>query len=63
LHAAGARSWSIATRTTGIVFLAAFVGIASGAGTVITTLAFVAAVALVCCWMSAFAVRLYRAVS
>jgi hypothetical protein len=61
LRAQGARRWAIATRTTGIVFLAAFVGIAAGAGTVITTLAFVAAVVGVCGWMSAFAVRLYRA--
>ncbi len=62
LRAEGARRWAIATRTTGIAFLAAFVGIAAGAGSVTTTLAFVAAVVLVCGWMSAFALRLLRAV-
>jgi hypothetical protein len=61
LRSEGARGWAIATRTTGIVFLAAFVGIVTGAGTVITTLAFVTAVVGVCGWMSAFANRLYRA--
>ena len=57
----GQRGWAVFTRATGIVFLAAFVGIASGAGSVATTLGFVAAVILMCGWMSATSVRLYRA--
>ena len=52
--------WATFTRVTGIVFLAAFVGIASGAGSVATTVAFVLAVVLVCTWMSALALHLYR---
>ena len=59
----GQRGWAIFTRVTGIVFLAAFVGIASGAGSVATTLGFVAAVVLVCGWMSAVAVHLYRSLT
>jgi hypothetical membrane protein len=55
-----ARGWALATRVIGIAFLAAFVGIASGAGTVATTLGFVVAVIAVSAWMSAVAVRLYR---
>jgi hypothetical protein len=54
------RGWATFTRVTGVVFLAAFVGIASGAGSVATTVAFVLAVVLVCAWMSALAVHLYR---
>jgi Protein of unknown function (DUF998) len=60
--AGGERGWARFTRITGIVFLAAFVGIASGAGSVPTTLGFVAAVMLMCGWMSALAVHLYRRV-
>ena len=56
----GRRGWAGFTLATGIVFLAAFVGIASGAGSVATTLGFVAAVILMCGWMSALAVHLYR---
>jgi len=52
--------WATFTRVTGVVFLAAFVGIASGAGSVATTVGFVLAVVLVCAWMSALAVHLYR---
>jgi hypothetical protein len=56
----GARGWAIASRIAGIGFLAAFVGIASGAGSVATTLGFVIAVIGVSAWMSAVAVHLYR---
>jgi hypothetical protein len=61
-RASGERGWAVFTRTTGIVFLAAFVGIASGAGNVATTLGFVAAVILMSVWMSAVAVHCYRTV-
>jgi len=56
----GARGWALSSRIAGIGFLGAFVGIASGAGTVATVLAFVAAVIGVSVWMSALAVHLYR---
>jgi hypothetical protein len=58
----GARGWAIASRIAGIGFLAAFVGIASGAGTVATVVAFVIAVIGISVWMSAVAVHLYRTV-
>lgn len=58
--ARGERGWAVFTRTTGIVFLAAFVGIASGAGSRATTLGFVAAVILMSVWMSAVAAHLYQ---
>jgi hypothetical membrane protein len=60
--ARGERGWALFTRITGIVFLAAFIGIASGAGSAATTLSFVAAVILMCGWMSALAMHLYRVV-
>jgi len=56
----GQHGWARFTLATGIVFLAAFVGIASGGGSAATTLGFVAAVMLMCGWMSALAVHLYR---
>jgi hypothetical membrane protein len=56
----GQRGWALFTRIVGIAFLGAFVGIASGAGSVATTLVFVAAVILVWGWMSAVSVHLYR---
>jgi hypothetical membrane protein len=56
----GRRGWARFTLATGIVFLAAFVGIASGAGSAATVLGFVAAVILISGWMSALAVHLYR---
>jgi hypothetical protein len=58
----GKRGWAWFTGVTGIAFLAAFVGIASGAGSTATTLGFVSAVILVCGWMSAFATHIYRTV-
>ncbi len=61
LAADGQRGWAWFTRITGVVFLAAFVGIASGAGSVATILGFVVAVILMSVWMSAFSVHLYRA--
>jgi hypothetical membrane protein len=60
---AGERGWAIATSVVGIAFLAAFVGIATGAGTVATVLGFVTAVILVSGWMSAVAAHLYRAIT
>ncbi len=54
------RGWAGFTLATGVVFLGAFVGIASGGGSVATVLGFVAAVILMSVWMSALAVHLYR---
>ncbi len=58
----GERGWARFTGVTGVVFLAAFVGIASGAGSTATTVGFVAAVILMCGWMSSVATYLYRTV-
>jgi hypothetical protein len=56
----GRRGWAAYSRVTGVVFLAGFVGIASGAGSVASNLAFVGAVVCVWAWLSAIAVHLYR---
>lgn len=56
----GNRGWAAYSRITGVVFLAAFIGIASGSHGALTTLPFVAAVVLVYSWITALSVRLYR---
>jgi hypothetical membrane protein len=58
--AAGRPGWALSARVTGIAFLAAFAGIASGSTAAV--LPFVAAVVLVCGWLAALAVHLYRTV-
>lgn len=58
--AEGRRGWATYTRVTGALFLAGFVGVATGAGSTGTNLAFVAAVVLSWAWMSALAVHLYH---
>lgn len=56
--AASARSgWAWYSRITGVLFFAAFVGIASGAGHPATVVAFVVAVILAWTWLSALAVH------
>lgn len=55
--------WAIASRVTGVVFLAGFVGIASGAGSVAVTLAFTAAVVIIWAWLAAICLHLYRTVA
>lgn len=52
--------WAIYSRITGVVFLAAFAGIASGSGNQAVILAFTAAVVAVSVWLSLLSVRLYR---
>jgi hypothetical protein len=52
----GSRSWAVFSRVTGVLFLAAFAGIASGS-TGPTTLAFVAAVLLSFVWLGSVCVR------
>lgn len=52
--------WKVFSRVTGIVFLAAFAGIASGSGTPAIILSFVAAVVLVFTWMTLVALKTYK---
>jgi hypothetical membrane protein len=62
--AEGRQGWARFSRVTGVVFLAAFVGIGSGsAGGAWTNLAFTAAVVLAWSWVSALAAHLYRRVA
>lgn len=55
-------AWKHFSRITGIVFLAAFAGIASGSGTPAVVLSFVAAVILVFTWMTLVALRTFKSV-
>lgn len=56
----GRRGFTIFSRVTGIVFLAGFACVASGAGSVAANLAFTAAVALVFGWLTAVSLDRYR---
>jgi hypothetical protein len=56
---AGERPWALFSRVTGVLFLAAFVGIASGS-TGPATVAFVAAVVLSWVWLTAVCVKVAR---
>ena len=56
--AAGRRSWALASRVTGVAFLAAFAGITTGSTA--ATLPFVAGVVLSFGWLTALAVDTYR---
>jgi hypothetical protein len=58
--AAGSRGWAAYSWGTGVVFLAGFLGVASGAGSVAANLAFTAAVLVAWAWISALSVHLYR---
>lgn len=58
--ARGNRGWALYSRVTGVVFLAAFAGIASGSQGVWTTLPFTAAIILAWSWITALSVRTYR---
>jgi hypothetical membrane protein len=55
------RGWAIWTAGAGIVFLGAFVGIASGAGSRTTIVIFVIAVLVIWTWFTSFALHLLRA--
>lgn len=55
--------WAIASAVTGLVFLTAFAGVASGSDSQAVVLAFWATLLLAWGWMAALAVRLYRDVS
>ena len=61
--AEGDRRWAAFSAVTGVAFLAAFAGVATGTGGAAGTaviFAFIAAVALAFGWIAALAVRLYR---
>jgi hypothetical membrane protein len=57
------QGWAIYSRVTGVVFLAAFAGIASGSQGVWTTLPFTAAVVLAWSWLTCLSARTYGRVS
>ena len=61
--AEGRPGWAWYSRLTGIVFVAAFAGIASGQGNVAINLAFTFAVIATWTWMSAVALDRYRGVA
>ena len=56
----GHRDWAIFSRVTGIFFLVAFVGIASGAGKAPINVAFTIAIGLGWFWLTAVVLRLRR---
>ncbi|MQA77733.1 MAG: DUF998 domain-containing protein [Streptosporangiales bacterium] len=56
----GERGMAVFSVVTGVVFLAAFAGIASGSAGPVTTLPFVGAVALSFVWLATVSGRLYR---
>ncbi|GAA3470429.1 DUF998 domain-containing protein [Nonomuraea roseola] len=58
--ALGRRGWAIYSGATGIVFFAAFAGIASGPGNAVINLAFTAAVVLGWAWICATSAHLMR---
>ena len=58
----GRRTWSWFSRLTGVAFLAAFAGLASGSGSPLVIVAFWAALILAWAWLAALAAMLYRTV-
>jgi hypothetical protein len=61
--AEGRRGWAVYSRLTGVLFLAGFAGVASGAGGSWANLGFTAAVLLACAWVAAVAAHFYRRVA
>jgi Protein of unknown function (DUF998) len=57
----GQAGWAWHSRVTGLVFLAGFVGIASGSGSPAVVLGFWFAVVVAWAWLAALSVHLYRA--
>ena len=57
----GRTGWAWYSRTTGLVFLAGFVGIASGSSSPAVVLGFWFAVVVAWAWLAALSVHLYRA--
>ncbi len=56
------RGWMVFSIVTGVAFLAAFAGVASGSGSAAVVLAFWAALILAWSWIAAVAVHYYRVV-
>jgi hypothetical protein len=56
----GHRGWAGCSIGTGVLFAAGFAGIASGSGSVATTVAFTVAVLLGWLWLAAVSIHLYR---
>jgi hypothetical membrane protein len=56
----GQRGWAWYSRVTGLVFLAGFAGVSSGAGGAAAVVAFYVAVVVAFTWLSAVAAHLYR---
>jgi hypothetical membrane protein len=54
------RAWAVFSVVTGVAFLAAFAGVASGSGSAVVVIGFWAALLLAWSWMAALAVHLYR---
>jgi hypothetical membrane protein len=54
------KGWAALCVATGIAFLAGFAGVATGGGSAAGTIGFTAAVVLVCSWISAVSVHLYK---
>lgn len=54
------RGWAVATAGAGIAFLGAFAGIASGGGSPVSVVVFVAAVLIIWAWFTAYALHLLR---
>jgi hypothetical membrane protein len=54
------RGWSVFSTVTGIAFLAAFIGIASGSASPIVVIAFWAGLLLAWAWLAAVSIDLYR---
>jgi Protein of unknown function (DUF998) len=59
----GRRRWALYSRVTGILFLAGFLGIASGSGSPAVVLGFWVAILLAWSWLAALGMFLYREVS
>jgi len=59
----GQRRWVAFSRATGILFLAGFVGVASGSSSSAVVLGFWLALLVAWEWLAAVAVHLYRTVS
>ena len=58
--AEGRAGWATYSRLTGVLFLAGFVGVATGAGSVATNLGFVGGVLIGWAWLTALSIHLYR---
>jgi hypothetical protein len=58
----GRRGWAAYSRVTGVVFLAGFLAVATGAGASWATVTFVSSVLVVSAWLTAVSLHLYRTV-